>query len=66
VPNKIFVAGVGLLLAGLGVNGIRTGVVVGRIGSVPRASNPTWFWFRVTLYIGLGVLALCYASMRDV
>jgi hypothetical protein len=60
VPNKILVAGVGLLLIGLGVNGVRTGVVVGRIGSVQRQNNPAWFWFRVVLYVTLGILALCY------
>jgi predicted membrane channel-forming protein YqfA (hemolysin III family) len=65
VPNKIFVAGVGLLLVGLGVNGVRTGVVTGRIGTVQRDSNPAWFWFRVVLYVALGVLALCYAWVRD-
>jgi hypothetical protein len=65
VPNRIFVVGVGLLLIGLAVNGVRTGVVVGRIGNVQRDTNPMWFWFRVALYFGLGVLALCYASMRD-
>jgi len=51
---------VGLLLIGLGVNGVRTGSVLGRIGSVERANNPAWFWFRVALYLGLGTLALCY------
>jgi hypothetical protein len=65
MPNKIFVAGVGLLLVGLGVNGVRTGVVAGRIGNVQRDSNPAWFWFRVLLYVALGVLALGYAWMRD-
>jgi hypothetical protein len=65
VPNRIFVAGVGLLLVGLAVNGVRTGVVAGRIGRVQRDSNPAWFWFRVTLYLGLGVIALFYAWMRE-
>ena len=53
------------LLIGLGINGLRTGTVLGRIGSVQRATNPVWFWFRVTLYVGLGVLALCDAWRRD-
>jgi len=49
-----------LLLIGLGLNGVRTGSVLGRIGSVERANNPAWFWFRVALFLGLGTLALCY------
>jgi hypothetical protein len=61
VPNRIFVAAVGLLLIGMGINGVRTGSVSGRIASVQRADNPLWFWLRVALYIVLGVLALCYA-----
>jgi hypothetical protein len=61
VPNRVFVGVVGLLLIGLGVNGVRTGSVLGRIGRVRRADNPLWFWFRVALYVGLGVLSLCYA-----
>jgi hypothetical protein len=61
VPNRVFVGVVGLLLIGLGVNGVRTGSVLGRIDSVRRADNPLWFWFRVALYVGLGVLSLCYA-----
>jgi len=60
VPSKVLVTVVGLLLIGLGVNGIRTGSVLGRIGSVERANKPAWFWFRVALYLGLGTLALCY------
>jgi len=55
---------VGLLLIGLSVNGMRTGSVLGRIGSVQRVGNPVWFWFRVALYLSLGVLALCYAWRR--
>ena len=65
MPSRIFVAAVGLLLIGLGINGVRTGSVVGRIGSVQRADNPLWFWLRVALYLGLGVLALCYAWPRQ-
>jgi len=61
VANRVFVGAVGLLLIGLGLNGVRTGRVLGRLGSVQRANNPTWFWFRVALYVGLGVLSLCYA-----
>ncbi len=64
-PNKLFVVAVGLLLIGLGFHGIRTGRVAGRIGSSERADNPTWLWFRVVFYIGLGVLALCYAWRRE-
>ena len=60
MPSKVFVAVVGLLLIGLGLNGVRTGSVLGRIGSVERANNPAWFWFRVALFLGLGTLALCY------
>jgi hypothetical protein len=44
---------------------VRTGSVVGRIGNVIRAENPAWFWFRVVLYEGLGMLGLCYAWLRD-
>jgi len=65
VPNRVFVVVVGLLLIGLSVNGVRTGSVLGRIGSVQLAGNPVWFWFRVALYWSLGVLALCYAWLRD-
>jgi hypothetical protein len=65
VPNRVFVVLVGLLLIGLSVNGVRTGNVLGRIGSVQRAGNPVWFWFRVALYLSLGVLALCYAWPGD-
>jgi len=64
VPSRLFVAAVGLLLLGLGINGIRTGSVLGRFGGVQRIDNPLWFWFRVVLYLGLGVLALCYAWPR--
>jgi hypothetical protein len=65
VPNRVFIVVVGLLLIGLSANGVRTGSVLGRIGSVQRAGNPVWFWFRVALYWSLGVLALCYAWLRD-
>jgi hypothetical protein len=65
VPNRVLVAAVGLLLIGLGINGVRTGVVLGRIGRVQRETNPMWFWFRVALYFGLGFLALCEAWLRD-
>ncbi|TLZ20964.1 MAG: hypothetical protein E6K34_06285 [Gammaproteobacteria bacterium] len=65
MPNKFLVVAVGLLMIGMGIYGIRTGTVAGRIGSVERAENPMWFWFRVVLYLGLGVLALCYAWQRD-
>lgn len=58
LPSKVFIVGVGLLLVGLGINGVRTGAVLGRIGSVQRAGNPVWFWLRVALYLGLGVVAL--------
>lgn len=66
LPSKVFIVGVGLLLVGLGINGVRTGTVLGRIGSVQRAGNPVWFWLRVALYLGSGVLALCVAWLRDV
>jgi len=65
MPNRVFVVGVGLLLIGLSVNGVRTGSVLGRTGSVQRTGNPVWFWFRVALYLSLGVLALCYGWLRD-
>ena len=65
MPSRVFVSVVGLLLIGLSINGVRTGSVLGRIGSVQRAGNPLWFWFRVVLYLGLGVLALCYSWLRD-
>jgi len=65
VPSTAFIVVVGLLLIGLGINGVRTGTVLGRIGSVQRATNPVWFWFRVALYLVLGVLALCDAWLRD-
>jgi len=65
MPNRVFVVAVGLLLIGLSINGVRTGSVLGRIGSVQRAGNPVWFWFRVVLYLILGILALCYAWLRD-
>ncbi len=64
MPNRVFVVVVGLLLIGLSVNGMRTGSVLGRIGSVQRVGNPVWFLFRVALYLSLGVLALCYAWRR--
>jgi len=65
MPNRVFVVAVGLLLIGLSINGVRTGSVLGRIGRVQRAGNPVWFWFRVALYLILGILALCYAWLRD-
>jgi hypothetical protein len=65
MPSRSFVAAVSLLLIGLGINGMRTGLVVGRIGSVVRAENPTWFWFRVVLYEVLGILGLCYVWLRE-
>jgi hypothetical protein len=65
VPSRLFVGAVGLLLIGLSMNGVRTGSVPGRIGSVQRVSNPLRCWFRVTLYFGVGVLAVCYAWLRD-
>ena len=65
MPNRVFIVVVGLLLIGLSANGVHTGSVLGRIGSVQRAGNPVWFWFRVALYWSLGVPALCYAWLRD-
>jgi len=65
MPSRTFVVAVSLLLIGLGINGVRTGSVVGRIGNVMRAENPAWFWFRVMLYEVLGVLGLCYVWLRD-
>jgi hypothetical protein len=53
------------VLLGLGINGVRTGLVVGRIGNVIRAENPVWFWFRVVLYEVLGMLGLYYVWLRD-
>jgi hypothetical protein len=64
LPNKFFIVAVGLLLIGLGINGVRTGAVLGRFGNVLRAGNPLWFWFRVGLYLGLGVLSLCIAWLQ--
>jgi hypothetical protein len=64
VPNRILVVAVSLLLVGLGINGVRTGLVVGRIGNVMREENPAWFWFRVVLYEVLGLLGLCYVWLR--
>jgi hypothetical protein len=46
------------------INGVRTGLVVGRIGNVMREENPAWFWFRVVLYEVLGLLGLCYVWLR--
>jgi hypothetical protein len=65
MPSRTFVVAVSLLLIGLGINGVRTGSVVGRIGNVMRAENPAWFWFRVVLYEVLGILGLCYVWLRD-
>lgn len=65
MPRTAFIVVVGLLLIGLGINGLRTGTVPGRIGSGQRAGNPVWFWVRVALYVGLGALALCDAWLRD-
>jgi hypothetical protein len=65
MPSRTFVVAVSLLLIGLGINGVRTGSVVGRIGNVMRAENPAWFWFRVVLYEVLGMLGLCYVWLRD-
>jgi hypothetical protein len=65
MPNRTFVVAVSLLLIGLGINGVRTGSVVGRIGNVMRAEHPAWFWFRVVLYEVLGMLGLCYVWLRD-
>jgi hypothetical protein len=56
---------VGLLLIALGINGVRTGAVLGRLGRVQRETNPMWFWFRVVLYLSLGLLALGQAWLRD-
>jgi hypothetical protein len=61
VPNRIFVGVVGLLLLGMGLYGVATGRVPGRLVSVQRRDNAPWFWIRVLLYVGLGVLALCFA-----
>jgi hypothetical protein len=65
MPSRTFVVAVSLLLIGLGINGVRTGSVVGRIGNVMRAENPAWFWFRVVLYEVLGMLGLCYVWLRE-
>jgi hypothetical protein len=65
MPSRILVVAVSLLLIGLGINGVRAGSVVGRIGNVMRAENPAWFWFRVMLYEVLGMLGLCYVWLRD-
>jgi hypothetical protein len=64
MPNRSFVVAVSLLLIGLGINGVRTGLVVGRIGNVIREENSAWFWFRVVLYEVLGMLGLCYVWLR--
>ncbi len=61
MPNRFFVAAVGLLLVSLGVFGVRRGRVPARVGSVERIGNPVGFWLRVVLFVGLGVLALGYA-----
>jgi hypothetical protein len=65
MASKGLVVAVSLLLLGLGINGVRTGLVVGRIGHVMRAENPVWFWFRVVLYEVLGMLGLYYVWLRD-
>jgi hypothetical protein len=65
MPSRSFVVAVSLLLIGLGLNGVRTGSVVGRIGNVVRADNPAWFWCRVVLYEVLGMLGLCYVWLRS-
>jgi hypothetical protein len=65
MPSKSLVVAVSLLLIGLGINGVRTGLVVGRIGNVIRAENPVWFWFRVLLYEVLGMLGLYYVWLRN-
>jgi hypothetical protein len=65
MPSRTFVAAVSLLLIGLGISGVRTGSVVGRIGKVMRAENPAWFWFRVGLYEVVGMLGLCYVWLRE-
>jgi hypothetical protein len=65
MPSRILVVAVSLLLIGLGIDGVRTGLVVGRIGNVIRAENPAWFWFRVVLYEVLGMLGLYYVWLRD-
>jgi hypothetical protein len=65
MPSRTFVVAVSLLLISLGINGVRTGSVVGRIGNVMRAENPAWFWFRVMLYEVLGMVGLCYVWLRD-
>jgi hypothetical protein len=65
MPSRGLVVAMSLLLIGLGINGVRTGLVVGRIGNVIREENPSWFWFRVVLYEVLGMLGLCYVWLRD-
>jgi hypothetical protein len=37
--------------------------MLGRIGSVRRADNPLWFWFRVVTLCGFGnsFIVLCVA-----
>jgi hypothetical protein len=65
MPGRSIVVAVSLTPIGLGINGVRTGLVVGRIGDVMRAENPTWFWFRVVLYGVLGMLGLYYLWLRD-
>jgi len=64
VPNRILVVAVGLLLIGLGAHGLRAGRVLGRTGTVARTEQPLWFWFRVVLYLGLGILCLLVAWTR--
>ena len=54
-----------MVLIGLGLNAIRTGSAPGRIGMVRRAESPLGFWIRLALYLGLGILALCYAGRGD-
>jgi hypothetical protein len=64
MPNAGLVVAVSVLLIGLGTNGVRTGLITGRIGNVIRAKNPAWFGVRVVLYEVLGMLGLCYVRPR--
>ncbi|HYL69769.1 MAG TPA: hypothetical protein VEY89_00520 [Candidatus Dormibacteraeota bacterium] len=61
MPNRFWVVGVALLLIGMGIYGLRTGVAPARFGRVARDESPALFWFLTALYFGLGavLLGLC-------
>jgi hypothetical protein len=61
VPTAVLFGATGVALA---VDGVRTGVVEVKFGTVSRMRNPINFWFHVTVFFLLGVAVLAGVAGR--